>query len=112
MRRRELLGALAGAAAWPAVARSQPISRKVKVGILTSGNQLGSPPIEAFRREMQKLGYVESENLNIEFRTAPGEPDRLETFAVELVRLPVDVIVTDGTPSAFAAKRATTEIPI
>jgi ABC transporter substrate binding protein len=79
---------------------------------MTSGNQFTSPAIASFRREMGNLGYVEGGNLTIEFRTAPGEPQRIVSQAAELVGMPVDVIVTDGTPAALAAKQATSNIPI
>jgi len=58
------------------------------------------------------LGYIEGQNITIEYRTAEGEPDRLAAAAVELVRIPVDVIVTQGSPPTAAAKQATTTIPI
>jgi ABC-type uncharacterized transport system substrate-binding protein len=113
MRRRAFITLLGGAAAaWPLSASGQPTSRTVKVGVLTSGNQFTSPAIASFRREMGNLGYVEGGNLTIEFRTAPGEPQRIVSQAAELVGMPVDVIVTDGTPAALAAKQATSNIPI
>ncbi len=70
------------------------------------------PPIEAFRKKLQQLGYTENKNLVIEYRFADGQDERYPAFASELVALPVDLIVTSGTPAALAAKRATTAIPI
>jgi putative ABC transport system substrate-binding protein len=61
---------------------------------------------------LQKLGYVEGKNLIIEFRYGEGRVDRFPEFAAELVSMPVDALVAWGNPAAFAAKRATTTIPI
>jgi putative ABC transport system substrate-binding protein len=68
--------------------------------------------VQAFRQKLRDLGYVEGQNIGIEYRWAEGHDDRLPGLAAELVRLNVDVIVTTGTPSAFAAKQATAIIPI
>src|SRR5262245_63874936 len=70
------------------------------------------PPIERFRKALQEIGHVEGRNLVIEYRFAEGREERYPDFASELVALPVDVIVTWGTPAAFAAKEATSQIPI
>src|SRR5262245_66036417 len=70
------------------------------------------PPIERFRKALQEIGHVEGRNLVIEYRFAEGREERYPDFASELVALPVDVIVTWGTPAAFAAKQATSQIPI
>jgi putative ABC transport system substrate-binding protein len=69
-------------------------------------------PIEGFRNRLRELGYIEGQNLIVEYRFAEGSEERYSDFAAELVALPVDLIVTWGTPAAFAAKRATTTIPI
>ena len=111
MRRREFIAGLGGAAAWPVVAGAQS-DRVAKVGILAYGNKPNSPVIEAFRSELGKLGYVEGGNLAIEFRGPANDPSRIDNLASELVLASVDVIVTDGLPSALAAKKATTSIPI
>ena len=68
--------------------------------------------MEAFREEMSKLGWVEGKNITIEYRFAEGKDDRLPELAADLVRLKVDLIVVSGGPTAFAAKKATTTIPI
>ena len=110
MRRRNALMGMA--AAWPLAARAQQARRVVKIGILAWGNQLRSPTIDAFRHELSALGYLEGRDIAIEFRTAAGDPARIEELAAELVRASVDVIVSDSTPASFAAKKATQTIPI
>jgi putative ABC transport system substrate-binding protein len=111
VRRREFITLLGGAAAWPLATQAQPSGRPARVGILTLGGELANPLFDAFRQEMRRLGYVEGRTLVLEFRSAAGT-DRLPELAAELVRLPVDVIVVEGTPAARAAKQATSSIPI
>ncbi|MDD1632306.1 MAG: ABC transporter substrate-binding protein [Methylococcaceae bacterium] len=67
---------------------------------------------DAFRQRLRELGHAEDRNLNFEFRWANGQPERLPELAAELVQLQVDAIVSAGTPAAFAARQATTTIPI
>ena len=67
---------------------------------------------EAFRQGLRELGYIEGNNIAIEWRSAEGKQDRLPALAAELVRLKVDIIVTGGPPSTRAAKEATVTIPI
>jgi putative ABC transport system substrate-binding protein len=107
--RRNFITVLGGAVAWPLAGRAQVGDRTRRIGLLAS---LPLRPIERFHQAMADLGYVEGKNLIIEARFAEGRDDRYPAFAAELVALPVDVIVTWGTPAAFAAKRATTQIPI
>jgi putative ABC transport system substrate-binding protein len=110
MRRREVITLLGGAAvAWPHVVRAQQGERVRRIGLMTN---LPLRPIERFRKALQTLGYVEGRNLVIEYRFAEGRDERYPAFAAELVALPVDLIVTWGTPAAFAAKVATKQIPI
>src|ERR1700756_2305754 len=71
-----------------------------------------APQIEAWRLWVRDLGYVEGQNIAVEYRWAEGSYDRLPALAADLVRRKVAVIVTQGTPAAFAAKQATTTIPI
>ena len=68
--------------------------------------------VEAFRSGLRNLGYVEGENIAIEFRWAEEKYDQLSRLAAELIRLKVDVLVTYGTPGSLVAKSATTTIPI
>ena len=115
MRRRELIFLFGGAAActsWPLVARAQP-GKVWRIGMLdTTSAQLNAPNLDAFRQGLRQLGYVEGQNLAIDYRSADGHLDRIPPLASELVRRNVDVIVTRGTPSALAAKNATATIPI
>jgi putative ABC transport system substrate-binding protein len=80
-----------------------------RVGVLLPA---GPPPLEAFRRGLGELGYIEGRNIVLESRMAQGQPDRLPDLAAELVRLKVDVIALFGAVTARAAKKTTTNIPI
>ena len=93
------------------IAEPQQRTKVRRIGYLASASALG-PLEEAFRQGLRDLGYVEGKNIAIEYRLAQGKLDRLFDLAAELVRLKVDVIVTPGTLDAFAARRATTTIPI
>jgi putative ABC transport system substrate-binding protein len=108
MRRREFIALVGGAAtAWPLAVRAQqhiPV-----VGILAS--QL-LPPLQRFERKLREYGYVEGQNVRFVPRFAEGRDDRYPAMAAELVALPVDLIVTWGTPAAVAAKQATSSIPV
>ena len=106
-------GALAlGLLAAPLAADAQPPAKVSRVGILSPVVPATYDTWEAFRHGLRELGYVEGQNLAIEFRSAEGKPDRLPGLAAELVRLKVDVIVTGGPPAPLAAKNATSSIPI
>jgi putative ABC transport system substrate-binding protein len=116
MKRRELVALIGGAAAsslsWSLAARAQP-GKVWRIGMLdTTSAQLNAPNLDAFRRGLRQLGYVEGQNLAIDYRSADGRLDRIPELASELVRRNVDIIVTRGTPSALAAKNATATIPI
>jgi putative ABC transport system substrate-binding protein len=108
MRRRDFIKGVANsAAAWPLAARAQ---QRFKIGVLDAG--LGTAFTVPFMRKLGELGYVEGKNIVIEHKSAQGNAERLNEFATELVRQQVDVIVTAGTPAGFAAKQATSTIPI
>src|SRR5215831_17809841 len=110
MKRREFLSMLAGSAsAWPAFAFAQQKQAPKRVGLMANSPL---PAVKRFRERLQKLGWVEGDNLLIEYRYGEGQDDRFPKFAAELVSMPVEVLVVWGTPAAFAAKRATTTIPI
>jgi ABC-type uncharacterized transport system substrate-binding protein len=68
--------------------------------------------LEALRKGLREIGYVEGQNLAVEYRFAEGRDDRLPELAAELVQINVKIIVTWGTPAGFAAKNATSSIPI
>src|SRR5215467_6079481 len=108
LRRRRFLTLLGGAAAaLPLAARAQQQGKIPRIGIIDD-----APMWNAFRQGLRDLGYLEGQNIAFEYRTADGVPERLAEAATDLVRRPVDVIATFGTPSSIAAKAATTTIPI
>ena len=112
MTRRELIALLAGAAGLPLAARAQQ-ARTPRIGLLSPFSASGAAPWhEAFRQGLRELGWIERENLVIEYRYADGRIDALPELAADLVRLNVEVIVASISTDAFAAKRATTTIPI
>jgi len=94
------------------VAEAQPAKKIPRIGYLDSGSPPGSPPVAVFRDGLRELGYVEGQNITVEYRWAEGRYERLPDLAAELTRLQVDVIFAGTTPAARAAKQATTTIPI
>jgi ABC-type uncharacterized transport system substrate-binding protein len=113
LNRRDLLIIGSMSVAWPLAARAQQKAMPV-IGFLGSGSPGPfAPYVAAFRQGLSETGYVEGQNLAIEYRWAEGSYDRLAAMAVDLVGRKVDVIVTSGGPaSALAAKNATATIPI
>ncbi len=114
LKRRQFISLLGGAAAtWPLVARARQPGKIAKIGFLGSASASGSAgPVEALRMGLRERGYHEGQNINIQFRWAEGNYDRLPSLVAELIRLDVDVLITHGTPGTRAAKLATTTIPI
>jgi putative ABC transport system substrate-binding protein len=96
----------------PLAPEAQPPTHVHRIGGLVGTTPEGDSFVEAFLEGMRALGYVEGQNLVMESRGAEGQHERLPALAAELVGLPVDVLVTWGTPAAVAAKHATTTIPI
>ena len=112
MRRREFVTLVGGAAAWPLTAIAQQPVIPV-IGFLGGADPIGlAPQIEAFRLGLRDYGYIEGQNIAIEFRWAEGRYDRSPAMAADLVHRQVAVIVASATPSAVAAKGATSTIPI
>jgi len=106
---RGVLGLLAA----PPAAGAQPAGKVRRVGYLSSHTATsGAQFIEAFRQGLREIGWIEGQNIVIEYRFAEGKFDRLPALAAELVRLRVDLIVAAPTPAAAAAKNATGTIPI
>jgi putative ABC transport system substrate-binding protein len=111
MRRREFIAALGGAAALPLAARAQ-LAMPVIGFVDTRETESATYLVTGFRKGLKDAGFVEKQNVSIEYRTAAGQPDRLSGIAAELVRRGVAVIVAAGTDAARTAKAATTSIPI
>jgi len=113
MRRRDFITLLAGAAAWPNSVAAQPRARRALIAMLVAGTSDGySDRVQAFKRGLQKLGYLEGRDLDIVERYSDGDPAQLPALARELVKLNPDVIVATSTSTALAAKQATTVVPI
>jgi putative ABC transport system substrate-binding protein len=112
MRRRDFIALGSAAAAWPIGTRAQQQGLPV-VGFLGSDSpELYADRLRAFRRGLKDAGYIESENVAIEYRWANGDNSRLPALAAELVGLRAAVLVSSTTPAALALKAATTTIPI
>src|SRR6478752_7720760 len=113
MQRREFIAALGGAAAWPVVARAQQLVVPI-IGFLgiSSLEKMGGGLLLDFKRGLAETGYVEGNNVAIEYRWADEHYDRLAALTLDLVRHQVAVIAAPGTPAALPAKAATTVIPI
>ena len=113
MRRRNLMTVLAGAAAYPLLAGAQQNAMPVIGFLSTRLPGEAAAVVAAFHRGLAETGYVDGQNLAIEYRWAEGRYDRLPALTADLVGRKVDVIVaTGGTASALAAKSATSTVPI
>ena len=114
LHRREFITLLGGAAAaWPLAARAQRAGNVWRIGMLdTTSAALNAANVDAFREGLRQLGYIEGQNIVIEYRSADGRIERFPELAAEIVSRKVDVIVTRGTPAALAAKHATATISI
>ena len=107
MRRREFITLLGGAAAWPLAARAQQPAKVPRVGILSPAASETAGTLTAFREGIRDLGYIEGQTIALDFRLSKGIMDALPALAAELVRIPVNVIVTDTTSAMLAAFDAT-----
>ena len=112
MQRREFITFLCGAAASPVAARAQQGRRIPRIGVLLFGTPDNDPDLSAFLRGLRELGYVEAQNIIIEYRYAEGNPDRLRELARELVAIKPDLIFALGGDVAPSVRVATTTIPI
>jgi putative tryptophan/tyrosine transport system substrate-binding protein len=110
-RRTFLAGTGAVLLAVPLAVAAQSTSKVYRIGVLSPGSAT-SPPIEAFRQGLRELGWIEGQNIVIDYRFTEGRIDRLPALAAELVGLKVDVIAAGPTPPAIAAKNATGTVPI
>jgi putative ABC transport system substrate-binding protein len=111
MNRRVFIATLAGGLlAAPLAAEAQPAGKIRRVGVLVTSS---TPDLDdAFRKGLRELGWIEGQNIALEYRNSEGRPERLLDMAADLVRINVDVIVAPAAPEAEAAKRATRTIPI
>jgi putative ABC transport system substrate-binding protein len=114
VRRREFIKFLGGtAAAWPLAARAQQSPPPPVIGFMNSGTAEGGKELRAaFSKGASEAGFIEGQNVTIEYHWGEGREDRLAELAADLVRRRVSVIAATGTPAALAAKAATTTIPI
>jgi putative ABC transport system substrate-binding protein len=108
VKRRQFIRLLGGAAvAWPLAARAQQNAKIPRIGIIDD-----EPVWDNFRQGLRDLGYIENQNIAIEYRSAGGKFDQLAQAARELASLPVNVVVVFGSTAARAARQATSTIPI
>jgi putative ABC transport system substrate-binding protein len=110
MKRREFITLLGGTVvAWPHISFAQRNDKVRRIGVLANEPW---PPLYGLREGLRELGYIEKQNLDLVYRFAEGQSGRYAALAADLVHLPVDVIVTWGTPASLAAKEATSVVPI
>jgi putative tryptophan/tyrosine transport system substrate-binding protein len=115
MQRREFVGLVGGAAAWPLAARAQQGGRIRRIGLLqwlAESDPETQARTLAFRQALKALGWTEGRNISIDYRFAGGDLARVQAYAVELVNAAPDLIVAVSTPAAAALQQATRTIPI
>jgi putative tryptophan/tyrosine transport system substrate-binding protein len=113
VKRREFISLIGGAASWPFAARAQQPAVPVVVFLHPGASEVGARDVAAFRKGLQESGYVEGQNVTIEYQWLEGQYDRLPAVMGDLVRRPVAVIAIPGSgPATRAAKAATATIPI
>ena len=111
-RRAAFIAAMALASIAPLSTLAQQRGKLFRIGVLSPAQQTSTKSFDAFREGLRELGYIEGENITIEYRLAAGDLSRLPAMAADLTRLPVDVIVTDGPKAGEFAHEATQTIPI
>ena len=115
LQRREFITLLGGAAAWPLAARAQLGDRVRRIGVLASGTEpdpIVQARLAAFRQELEKLGWIERQNVRIDYRFAHARAEQGHVLAKELIALRPDVILAHTTPMAAALQRESRAIPI
>jgi ABC-type uncharacterized transport system substrate-binding protein len=113
MKRREFISLLGAVSAWPLAARAQQVGKVPRVGFMgNSTAALEANLVGPFRDSLRELGYQEGRNIVIEYRWAEGNYERFPALVAELLAMPVDVIVTAGTPATLAVKKATSTVPL
>ena len=115
MRRREFITLLGGAAAWPLAARAQQTERAKRIGVLTVSAE--SDPewhasLRAFLEQLHELGWEDGRNLQLEYRWAAGDVERMRAFARELVGKSPDILFATSTPTLAVLRPETASIPI
>ncbi len=112
MRRREFIAAIAGAFAWPNALNAQVSTTRPLIAALSAVTRERNIPLDAFVQGLRELGYVEGQNVDIAYRFAEGQLDRLPALAKELIRLTPDVFMAAVTPAAVETRALTRTIPI
>src|SRR5215470_13024329 len=116
MKRRQFIGVLGGAAAWPLAARAQQGERLRHIGVLQGGGEKDDPRSQAntsaFVQALQQLGWTDGRNVKIDYRWPAGDADKARKYAAELVALAPDVILTVSSPSLTPVLQATRTVPI
>jgi putative ABC transport system substrate-binding protein len=114
VKRREFIAGLGGAAAWPWQCTAQQSERVRRIGVLMSiaKDSNTEPRITTLQQELRKLGWISGRNIQIDVRWAAGDPDRIRNYASELVALPSDVIVANGSAPTEALRRASQSVPV
>ena len=113
VKRREFIRLIGGAAAWPLAARAQQLLKIWRIGVLESASrELNTPNMNVFLKTLREYGYIEGENLVIEYRSTGGRNERLPELVSELIRLKVNLMLVRGTPEILAVKKATSTIPV
>jgi putative tryptophan/tyrosine transport system substrate-binding protein len=114
IRRREFIGALGGAAAWPLTAHAQQTEQMRRIGVLmgVAEDAEGQARVKALQQGLRELGWIEGRNVRIDYRWTAGDAKRAQTFAAELVRLSPDVIVAHSPPVIAAVRQVSRSIPI